>query len=101
PEVDLYHAMQSFNVQTEKLTQAGQPPAIKSVLVNQFGFSKERLDADAPAELTTADLRRAADVELGMSTYEPFGIAQLEPLHAGAICVTSTVCGCMGLVRRA
>lgn len=101
PEVELYHAMQSFNVQAEKQTEAGRPPAVKSVLVNQFGFSKDRLDADAPAELTTADLRRAADVELGMSTYEPFGIAQLEPLHAGAICVTSTVCGCMGLVRRA
>jgi hypothetical protein len=74
---------------------------MKALLVNQFGFSAQRLGTNAPPELTTGDLRRAADVELGMSTYEPFGIAQLEPLHAGAICVTSTVCGCMGLVKRA
>jgi hypothetical protein len=103
PEVDLYHQMQSFNVKGESASggTVRAHPAVRAVLLNQFGFSQERLGSNAPAELTTADLRRAADVELGMSTYEPFGIAQLEPLHAGAVCVTSTVCGCMGLVRRA
>lgn len=103
PESDLYHQMQSFNVHIDRVHPAGtgRQRAVTAVLVNQFGFSQERLGANAPAGLTTADLRRAADVELGMSTYEPFGIAQLEPLHAGAVCVTSTVCGCMGLVRRA
>ncbi|MFT3684309.1 MAG: hypothetical protein QM783_05175 [Phycisphaerales bacterium] len=103
PEIDLYHQIQSFNVETERLSASSgtqKHPPVKGVLVNQFGFTRERLGR-GPQSLTTADLRRAADVELGMSTYEPFGIAQLEPLHAGAICVTSTVCGCMGLVRRA
>jgi hypothetical protein len=92
PETQLFQHMEAFNKDERP---------VKAVLVNQFGFSQKTLGDAAPKELTTADLRRAADVELGMSTYEPFGIAQLEPLHAGAICVTSTVCGCMGLVRRA
>lgn len=74
---------------------------VRAVLVNQFGFSPARLGAAAPEGLSTADLRSAADVELGMSVYEPYGIAQLEPLYAGAICVPSTVCGCLGLVQRA
>ncbi|HYD00707.1 MAG TPA: hypothetical protein VEB22_05720 [Phycisphaerales bacterium] len=103
PEVDLYHQMQSFNVHVDSTgkRKGGQPRPVTALLINQFGFSADRLGAHAPAGLTTADLRRAADAELGMSTYEPFGIAQLEPLHAGAVCVTSTVCGCMGLVQRA
>jgi len=101
PEVELYHQMQSFNVATQGKSARGGRGAVTALLVNQFGFSAERLGSVAPAELSTSDLRRAADAELGMSTYEPFGIAQLEPLHAGAVCVTSTVCGCMGLVRRA
>ena len=74
--------------------------AVRAVLVNQFGFSPETLGEDAPEGLSTADLRRAADVEFGMSVYEPFGIAQLEPLHAGAICVPSSVCGCTGFALR-
>jgi hypothetical protein len=100
PEADLYNAMQTLHAQLER-QGPGPRDAMKALLVNQFGFSAQRLGTNAPPELTTGDLRRAADVELGMSTYEPFGIAQLEPLHAGAICVTSTVCGCMGLVKRA
>jgi hypothetical protein len=40
-------------------------------------------------------------VEFGLSVYEPFGIAQLEPLCFGALCVVSNVCGCMGFARRA
>ncbi len=99
PEVEIDATFKTFN-QTAEAAAAGRP-AITALLVNQFGFSRERLGLAAPEGLTTADLRRAADVELGMSTYEPFGIAQLEPLHAGAICVTSNVCGCMGLVKRA
>ena len=38
-------------------------------------------------------------MEFGQSIYEPFGIAQLEPLTFGAICVASTVCGCAGFLR--
>jgi glycogen synthase len=45
------------------------------------------------------DIRMGTDVEFGQSIYEPFGIAQLEPLTFGGICVVSNVCGCMGFLR--
>ena len=74
--------------------------AIRAAIVNQFGFSRERLGEAAPPDLSIADLRRAADLEFGQSTYEPFGIAHLEALHAGAISVPTAVCGCVGFLRR-
>lgn len=109
PEVGIWRAMDSFNEHFARGLFSGQPPkaergepgSMVAVLVNQFGFTRERLGDAAPAELTTQDLRAATDVELGMSTYEPYGIAQLEPLYAGAICLPSTVCGCLGLAQRA
>ena len=54
-----------------------------------------------PEEMTFDDLRNGTDVEFGQSIYEPFGIAQVEPLAAGALCVVSNVCGCVGFVARA
>ena len=45
------------------------------------------------------DIRKGSDVEFGQSIYEPFGIAQLEPLTFGGICVFSSVCGCLGFLR--
>lgn len=75
--------------------------AVRAVFVNQFGFTRERLGAAAPEGMSLAHLRRATDVEFGQSIYEPFGIAHLEALHAGAVCVPSSVCGCVGFVRRA
>ena len=45
------------------------------------------------------DIRKGSDVEFGQSIYEPFGIAQLEPLSFGGICVVSSVCGCAGFVK--
>jgi hypothetical protein len=62
--------------------------------VNQFGWSKEVLGALDPGASTFADLRSATDVEVGLSIYEPFGIAPLEPYSAGAVCVLSDACGC-------
>jgi hypothetical protein len=47
------------------------------------------------------DIRRGTDVEFGLSTYEPFGIAQLEPLASGALCVLSSSCGSVGFLRQA
>ncbi|MBK8267996.1 MAG: hypothetical protein IPK83_06680 [Planctomycetes bacterium] len=35
-----------------------------------------------------------SDVEFGQSIYEPFGIAQVEALSFGSICVMSSACGC-------
>lgn len=101
PEVGLYRVMSAFNGHTLATVGAGRRAGIHALLVNQFGFSAARLGAAAPDDLTIDDLRRAADAELGLSTYEPFGIAHLEALHAGAVCLPSTVCGCLGLVRQA
>jgi glycogen synthase len=51
-----------------------------------------------PQEMEFMDIRKGSDVEFGQSIYEPFGIAQLEPLSFGGICVVSSVCGCAGFV---
>lgn len=71
------------------------------LLVNQFGWSREQCGQRMPAEMTFADLRQGSDLEFGQSIYEPFGIAQVEPLSFGALCCVSNVCGCVGFVDRA
>ncbi len=74
--------------------------AVKVVLVNQFGWQRDRCGRRMPEEMTFTDVHMGTDVEFGLSVYEPFGISQLEPLGAGAICVVSNVCGCVGLLLR-
>ncbi len=92
-EVDFFfHVLEPFNQHSR---------AIKAVLVNQFGWSRDRCGLRMPAEMTFMDLRRGTDVEFGQSIYEPFGIAQVEPLGFGALCVLSNVCGAVGFVQRA
>jgi hypothetical protein len=86
-EAALYGAIQAFN---------GRARASQIVLINQFGFSRDRCGASMPEDLSFEDLRRGADLEFGQSIYEPFGIAQVEPLSTGALCVISDVCGCLG-----
>lgn len=92
PEVDFDHMIEDFNAHHER---------VQAVLVNQFGWSRQRVGQRVPQGMTIADLRRATDVEFGMATYEPFGISPLEPLGAGALCVISSVCGCKGFVEEA
>jgi glycogen synthase len=46
------------------------------------------------------DIRQGSDLEFGQSVYEPFGIAQVEPLSYGALCVVSRICGCVGFLER-
>jgi hypothetical protein len=75
--------------------------AVRPILVNQFGWSRERCGQRMPAPMNFGDLRRGSDLEFGQSIYEPFGIAQVEPLSAGALCVVSDVCGCVGFVNQA
>lgn len=70
-------------------------------LVNQFGWDRSRCGWRMPGEMRFSDLRNGSDLEFGQSIYEPFGIAQVEPLAAGALCVPSTVCGCLGFAGRA
>jgi hypothetical protein len=75
--------------------------AIRSVLVNQFGWDRERCGWRMPEAMRFSDLRAGTDLEFGQSMYEPFGIAQLEALGAGALCAVSNVCGCLGFVNAA
>ena len=90
-EAALYTRVQRFNAASR---------AIKVLYVNQFGWSREACGRNMPEEMTFMDLRKAADVEFGQSIYEPFGIAQLEPLTFGAVCVPTNVCGCSGFLER-
>ena len=87
-----FHVLEPFNQRSR---------AIKAVLVNQFGWSQERCGRRMPAEMGFMDLRHGADLEFGQSIYEPFGIAQVEPLSFGALCVPSNVCGAVGFVEKA
>jgi glycogen synthase len=89
-EADYYTAVQEFNARSRN---------IKIIFVNQFGFAPKRCGKRMPEDMEFMDIRKGSDVEFGQSIYEPFGIAQLEPLTFGGICVFSSVCGCSGFLR--
>jgi len=89
-EADFHTAIQQFNARSRN---------IKAVFINQFGFDPKSCGRQMPDDVEFMDIRKGADVEFGQSIYEPFGIAQLEPLTFGGICVVSTVCGCAGFLR--
>lgn len=91
-EFAYYDAIRQFNVAAR---------ASRIVLINQFGFSRERCGDRMPADTGFEDLRNGTDLEFGQSIYEPFGIGQVEPLAAGALCCLSSVCGCVGFIKRA
>jgi hypothetical protein len=86
-EAVYYQGVQEFNARNRQ---------IKAIYVNQFGWEQAVCGKRMPEDMSFMDIRRASDVEFGMSIYEPFGIAQLEPLTFGSICVPSRVCGCAG-----
>lgn len=90
-EIGLNRFLQDFNRRSR---------AIKIVFVNQFGWERARCGERMPEDMGFVDLRRGADVEFGQSIYEPFGISQLEPLTFGAICVPSSVCGCVAFAQQ-
>lgn len=91
-EADFYTAIQQFNSKSRN---------IKIVFINQFGFTQRLCGVKMPEDMEFMDIRKGTDVEFGQSIYEPFGIAQLEPLTFGGICVFSSVCGCSGFVSDA
>lgn len=91
-EIDYWQAISAFNQRAR---------ATRIVLVNQFGWSRDRCGGRMPAEMEYPDIRRGTDVEFGQSIYEPFGIAQLEPLSFGALCCLSTACGCAYAIEKA
>ena len=66
----------------------------RMLYINQFGWSREKLGALDPERTTFLDLRLGTDVEIGLSIYEPFGIAPLEPFSSGTVCVLSDASGC-------
>jgi hypothetical protein len=88
-EASLYAGIQEFNAKARN---------VKILFVNQFGFDPYALGTRIPNDCEFLDIRRGSDVEFGQSVYEPFGIAMLEPLTYGGICVISNVCGCAGFV---
>jgi hypothetical protein len=90
-EAIFYQGVQEFNAKARQ---------IKIVFVNQFGWTQAVCGNRMPLEMEELDVRRGTDVEFGQSIYEPFGIAQLEPLTFGGICVFSWACGCMGFVKK-
>ncbi len=90
-EAVFYQAVQSFNARSRHC---------KIIFINQFGFARNLCGSRMPADMCFADIRRGSDVEFGQSIYEPFGIAQVEALSFGAICVMSGACGCSCFVDR-
>jgi len=89
-EAAYYAGVQEFNTRSRN---------IKVVFINQFGFDPQACGYRMPADMEFMDIRKGSDVEFGQSIYEPFGIAQLEPLTFGGICVLTNVCGCAGFVK--
>ena len=89
-EANYYTAIQEFNAKSRN---------IKIIFINQFGFGPKECGKKMLPDMEFMDIRKGSDVEFGQSIYEPFGIAQLEPLTFGGICVFSSVCGCLGFLR--
>jgi hypothetical protein len=91
-EAVYYQGVQEFNARSRN---------VKVVFINQFGFETKSCGVRMPADMEFMDIRKGSDVEFGQSIYEPFGIAQVEPISFGGICVFSNVCGCAGFVEKA
>jgi hypothetical protein len=91
-EAAYYQGVQEFNACSRN---------VKVVFINQFGFDSKVCGDRMPLDMEFMDIRKGSDVEFGQSIYEPFGIAQVEPISFGGICVFSNVCGCAGFVAKA
>jgi hypothetical protein len=89
-EADFYTALQQFNARSRN---------VKAIFINQFGFDPRSCGRQMPEDMEFLDIRKGTDVEFGQSIYEPFGIAQFEPLTFGGICVVTNICGCTGFLR--
>ena len=89
-EKEIYNHLQVFNARSK---------AIKGVFINQFGFDRARCGKRVPEDAEFEDLRIASDAELGLSIYEPFGIAQIETIPFGGISVLSSSCGAAGFLQ--
>jgi hypothetical protein len=90
-EIEFYKLVEAHNARAQ---------ATRIVLVNQFGWNRERCGERMPADMQDDDIRWGSDLEFGQSIYEPFGIGQIEPLNYGALCVLSSACGCLEFIRQ-
>jgi hypothetical protein len=90
-EAVYYQGVQEFNATSRN---------VKVVFVNQFGWDRASCGLRMPVDMEFMDIRKGSDAEFGQSIYEPFGIAQVEPISFGGICVFSDCCGCAGFVHR-
>src|SRR5918993_2257294 len=91
-EAAYYAGVQEFNAVARN---------VKVVFINQFGWDQNLCGNRMPSDMEFMDIRKGSDVEFGQSIYEPFGIAQVEPISFGGICVFSECCGCAGFVSKA
>jgi hypothetical protein len=91
-EAAYYQGVQEFNTQSRN---------VKVVFINQFGFEQKLCGNRMPADMEFMDIRKGSDAEFGQSIYEPFGIAQVEPISFGGICIFTNICGCAGFVEKA
>ncbi len=91
-EAAYYQGVQEFNATSRN---------VKVVFINQFGFEPKFCGTRMPPDMEFMDIRKGSDAEFGQSIYEPFGIAQVEPISFGGICVFSECCGCAGFVNKA
>jgi glycosyltransferase involved in cell wall biosynthesis len=90
-EALFYAGVQAFNARSRNC---------KILFINQFGFDRQSCGDLMPPEMEFWDIRKGSDVEFGQSIYEPFGIAQVEALSFGSICVMSSVCGCAAFASK-
>jgi hypothetical protein len=90
-EAAYYLGVQEFNAQSRN---------VKVVFLNQFGFDARACGNRMPADMEFMDIRKGSDVEFDQSIYEPFGIAQVEPISFGGICIMSNICGCAGFIEK-
>jgi glycosyltransferase involved in cell wall biosynthesis len=89
-ETKYYTLVQRFNARSRN---------VKVVFINQFGFDRLSCGLNMPENMEFEDIRRGSDLEFGLSVYEPFGIAHLEALTYGGICVLTNTCGCAGFIN--
>ncbi len=86
-----YQGVQEFNATSRN---------VKVVFINQFGFDRKTCGMRVPPDMEFMDIRKGSDAEFGQSIYEPFGIAQVEPISFGGVCVFSECCGCAGFMNK-
>ncbi len=90
-EAGFYQGVQEFNARSRNT---------KVVFINQFGFDQRACGQRLPVDTEFMDIRKGSDAEFGQSIYEPFGIAQVEPISFGGICIFTNICGCAGFVEK-